>query len=107
MGGFVAGTVLVLSLFGLVASFTAAVVVDHRGPVHRSVGLIILTMGLHLAGWLPLRLPRVPALPPSGGPFPVGIGFGLVSSPCASPLLFSVLAASPRSPGRMTGKMQV
>ena len=94
VGGFVAGTVTVLSLFGLVASFAAAVVVDHRGPVHLGVGLIILTMGLHLGGWLPLRLPRVPELPPSGGPFLVGMGFGLVSSPCASPVLFSVLAAA-------------
>jgi cytochrome c-type biogenesis protein len=94
VGAFVAGTVTVLSLFGLVASFASAVVVDHRGPVHLGVGLVILTMGLHLGGWLPLRLPRLPELPPSGGPFLVGIGFGLVSSPCASPVLFSVLAAA-------------
>ncbi|MEB3353429.1 MAG: cytochrome c biogenesis protein CcdA [Cyanobacteriota bacterium] len=94
VGGFVAGTVLVLSLFGLVASFASAVVVDHRGPVHLGVGLVIFAMGLHLGGWLPLRLPRLPALPPAGGPFLVGIGFGLVSSPCASPVLFSVLAAA-------------
>lgn len=94
VAGFVAGTVLVLSLFGLVASFASAVVVDHRGPVHLGVGLVILLMGLHLGGWLPLRLPRLPALPPSGGPFLVGIGFALVSSPCASPVLFSVLAAA-------------
>lgn len=94
VAGFVAGTVLVLCLFGLVASFASAVVVDHRGPVHLGVGLVILLMGLHLGGWLPLRLPRLPALPPSGGPFLVGIGFALVSSPCASPVLFSVLAAA-------------
>lgn len=92
--GFVAGTVTVLSLYGLVASFASAVVVDHRGPVHLAVGLVILTMGLHLGGWLPLRLPRLPELPPTGGPFLVGIGFALVSSPCASPVLFSVLAAA-------------
>ncbi len=94
VGSFVAGTVTVLSLYGLVASFASAVVVDHRGPVHLAVGLVILAMGLHLRGWLPLRLPRMPELPPSGGPFLVGIGFALVSSPCASPVLFSVLAAA-------------
>ncbi|MCT0230159.1 cytochrome c biogenesis protein CcdA [Synechococcus sp. CS-1324] len=94
VAGFVAGTVVVLSLFGLVASFAAAVVVDHRGPVHLGVGLLILVMGLNLAGWLPLRLPRLPELPPAGGPFLVGMGFALVSSPCASPVLFSVLAAA-------------
>ncbi|MDM7937188.1 MAG: cytochrome c biogenesis protein CcdA [Cyanobium sp. CZS 48M] len=94
VGGFVAGTVVVLSLFGLLASFAAAVVVDQRGAVHLGVGLIILLMGLNLGGWLPLRLPRLPELPPAGGPFLVGMGFALVSSPCASPVLFSVLAAA-------------
>lgn len=76
-----AGTVLVLSLFGLIASFASAIVVDHRGPVHLVVGLIILVMGLNLGGWLPLTLPRLPELPASGGPFLVGMGFALVSSP--------------------------
>lgn len=94
VGGFVAGTVVVLSLFGLIASFASAIVVDHRGPVHLGVGLIILLMGLNLGGWLPLTLPRLPELPPAGGPFLVGMGFALVSSPCASPVLFSVLAAA-------------
>ncbi|MCX5955926.1 MAG: cytochrome C biogenesis protein CcdA [Cyanobacteria bacterium] len=94
VGGFVAGTVVVLSLFGLIASFASAIVVDHRGPVHLAVGLLILVMGLNLGGWLPLTLPRLPELPPAGGPFLVGMGFALVSSPCASPVLFSVLAAA-------------
>lgn len=94
VGGFVAGTVLVLSLFGLIAAFASAIVVDHRGPVHLVVGLIILVMGLNLGGWLPLTLPRLPELPAAGGPFLVGMGFALVSSPCASPVLFSVLAAA-------------
>ncbi|MEA5442148.1 cytochrome c biogenesis protein CcdA [Cyanobium gracile] len=94
VGGFVAGTVVVLSLFGLIASFASAIVVDHRGPVHLGVGLIILLMGLNLGGWLPLTLPRLPELPPAGGPVLVGMGFALVSSPCASPVLFSVLAAA-------------
>ena len=94
VGGFVAGTVVVLSLFGLIASFASAIVVDHRGPVHLVVGLLILVMGLNVGGWLPLTLPRLPELPPAGGPFLVGVGFALVSSPCASPVLFSVLAAA-------------
>lgn len=94
VGSFVAGTVVVLSLFGLVASFASAVLVVHRGPVHLGVGLLILLMGLSLGGWLPLRLPRLPQLPASGGPFLVGMGFALLSSPCSSPVLFSVLAAA-------------
>ena len=97
VGGFVAGTVVVLSLFGLIASFASAIVVDHRGAVHLGVGLLILVMGLNLGGWLPVSVPRLPELPPAGGPFLVGMGFALVSSPCASPVLFSVLAAAASS----------
>lgn len=101
VGGFVAGTVVVLSLFGLIASFASGIVVDHRGAVHLGVGLLILVMGLNLGGWLAFTLPRWPELPPVGGPFLVGMGFALVSSPCASPVLFSVLAAAAGTGSRL------
>jgi cytochrome c-type biogenesis protein len=94
VAAFMAGAVLVFCLLGLLSSFAAAIAVDHRGPVHLAVGLFILLMGLRLGGWLPLPLPALPPLPPVGGPFLVGVGFALVSSPCASPVLFAVLAAA-------------
>lgn len=94
VGEFVAGTVVVLSLLGLIASFASAILVDHRGAVQLGVGLFILVMGLNVGGWLPLPLPRWPEWPLASGPFVVGMGFALVSSPCASPVLFSVLAAA-------------
>ncbi|MEB3321658.1 MAG: cytochrome c biogenesis protein CcdA [Synechococcaceae cyanobacterium] len=94
VAAFMAGVVLVFCLFGLLTSFAAAIAVDHRGPVHLLVGGFILLMGLRVGDWMPVPLPALPALPPVGGPFLVGIGFALVSSPCASPVLFAVLAAA-------------
>jgi cytochrome c-type biogenesis protein len=55
-----------LSLLGLVSSFAGAVLIDFRCYINLGVGLLMALMGL-------------------------GLGFALVSSPCASPVLFTVL----------------
>lgn len=96
---FVLGVVTVLSLFGLVSSFAGAVIVDYRGYVNIAVAMIMLFMGLNLAGIL--RLPNLPkikclSLPslPLLSPYSVGLSFALVGSPCASPVLISVLSAA-------------
>jgi cytochrome c-type biogenesis protein len=93
-GLFVLGTVSVLSLFGLVSSFATAVIVDFKGYIYLVVGIIILLMGLSFAGLFHLPLPQTPMTLPIANPFGVGITFALVSSPCASPVLFAVLAAA-------------
>ncbi|PSB01970.1 cytochrome c biogenesis protein CcdA [Merismopedia glauca] len=93
-GLFVLGAVTVLSLFGLVSSFASAAIVDYKGPIYLVVGAIILLMGLSFAGWIHLPLPQTPLTLPITGPFGVGLTFALVSSPCASPVLFAVLAAA-------------
>ncbi len=91
---FVLGAVTALSLFGLFSSLSTALFVDYRGPVNIIIGLIILIMGLSMAGLFYLRLPQLNlTLPSSVGPYGVGLTFALVTSPCASPILFSVLAA--------------
>jgi cytochrome c-type biogenesis protein len=91
---FVLGAVTVLSLFGLVSSFATAVLVDYKGFVHIVIGAIILLMGASFAGWIHLPLPKTPLPLPLNNPYTVGAGFALVSSPCASPVLFAVLAAA-------------
>ncbi|QUS60122.1 cytochrome c biogenesis protein CcdA [Synechocystis sp. PCC 7339] len=91
---FVLGTVIVLSLFGLVSAFATAVIVDFKGYVHLAIGAIILVMGLSFAGLIHLPLPRTQISLPVAGPLGVGMTFALVSSPCASPVLFAVLAAA-------------
>lgn len=94
---FVLGAVTILSLFGLVSSFAGAVLIDFRGFFNIGVGLLMALMGLALAGWIRLPLPQWQLDTPITGPFGVGLGFALVSSPCASPVLFAVLAAAAAS----------
>ena len=69
--------------------------VSYRGYINIVVGLIMSVMGLWLMGIINLPLPQtnVP-LPKAAGAYGVGLTFALVSSPCASPVLFAVLAAA-------------
>jgi cytochrome c-type biogenesis protein len=93
-GLFVLGAVTILSLFGLVSSFAGFVMVEFRGYINVAVGLIMAVMGLWLMGVIQLPLPQMNLNLPQAGPYGVGLTFALVSSPCASPVLFAVLAAS-------------
>jgi cytochrome c-type biogenesis protein len=94
-GMFVLGAVTILSLLGLVSSFAGAVMVSYRGYINIAVGLVMSVMGLWLMGIINIPLPQanIP-LPKAMGPYGVGLTFALVSSPCASPVLFAVLAAA-------------
>jgi cytochrome c-type biogenesis protein len=92
-GLFVLGAVTALSTFGLFSALSTALFVDYRGPVNIAIGLVILVMGLSMAGLFYLPLPNL-NLPVAGiGPYGVGLTFALVTSPCASPVLFAILAA--------------
>jgi cytochrome c-type biogenesis protein len=93
-GLFVFGNIVILSLFGLVSSFAGAVMVEYRGHIHLVVGTIILVMGLGLLGLIKIPLPQTDFNITSFGPFGIGLTFALVSSPCSSPVLLSVLAAA-------------
>jgi cytochrome c-type biogenesis protein len=93
-GQFVLGSVTVLSLFGLVSSFAGAVMVEFRGHFNIGVGLLMVLMGLGLSGLIRIPLPHWQVRSPVTGPYGVGLTFALVSSPCASPVLFAVLAAA-------------
>ncbi len=104
-GLFVLGAVVILSLFGLVSSFAGAVMVDYRGYINIIVGFIMVIMGLSLLGVIKLPLPEVNVSLPQAGPFGVGLTFALVSSPCASPVLFAVLAAAAASGSQVLGTL--
>ncbi len=93
-GLFVLGNVIILSLFGLASSFAGAVMVEYRGHINVVVGAIILVMGLGLLGLIKIPLPNINVDGSNFGPFGVGLTFALVSSPCASPVLFAVLAVA-------------
>jgi cytochrome c-type biogenesis protein len=93
--GFVLGVVTILSMFGLFSSVAGAVMVEWRGYINLAVGVLIILMGLSIGGLFQLPLPQVQiSLPPFAGTYGVGLTFALVSSPCASPVLFAVLAAA-------------
>jgi cytochrome c-type biogenesis protein len=93
-GLFVLGNVVILALFGLVSSFAGAVMVEYRGHINVAVGAIILVLGFGLLGLIKIPLPQINVDGSNFGPFGVGLTFALVSSPCASPVLFAVLAAA-------------
>lgn len=104
-GLFVLGAVVILSLFGLVSSFAGAVMVEYRGYINIVVGLILFVMGLWLLGVIKINLPEMELNLPNAGPFGVGLTFALVSSPCASPVLFAVLAAAAATGSQVTATL--
>jgi cytochrome c-type biogenesis protein len=104
-GLFVLGAVTILSLFGLISSFAGAVMVEYRGYINLVVGLIMGTMGLWLMGIVNIPLPQMNVNLPPAGPYGVGLTFALVSSPCASPVLFAVLAAAAATGSQVLGTL--
>ena len=104
-GAFVLGAVTVLSLFGLFSSFAGLVIVEYKGYINLLVGAIIILMGLSLLEVIRLPLPQVDLNLPMAGPYGVGFTFALVSSPCASPVLFAVLAAAAATGSQILGTL--
>ena len=104
-GSFVLGTVTILSLFGLVSSFAGTVMVEYRGQINIVVGLTMAVMGLWLMGVIKLPLPQIEVNLPQAGPYGVGLAFALVSSPCASPVLFAVLTAAAATGSQILGTL--
>ncbi len=92
--GFVLGVITVLSMFGLFSSVAGAVMVDWRGYINVIIGTLIILMGLSFGGLFHLPLPQTQISIPFAGTYGVGLTFALISSPCASPVLFAVLAAA-------------
>jgi cytochrome c-type biogenesis protein len=97
-GLFVLGAVTILSLLGLVSAFASGLMVDYRGHINIAVGVVMTMMGLWFMGIITMPLPQTSiVLPKSFGSYGVGLTFALVSSPCASPVLFAVLTAAATS----------
>jgi cytochrome c-type biogenesis protein len=104
-GLFVLGAVTILSLFGLVSSFAGAVMVEYRGYINVVVGVIMAVMSLWLMGVVKVPLPQFNVNLPQAGPYGVGLTFALVSSPCASPVLFAMLAAAAATGSQILGTL--
>jgi cytochrome c-type biogenesis protein len=94
-GAFAGGVAVVNIVLGLVASLFFAVIVEYRSLVNIGVGAMTVLMGLWMAGFIRLPVPQFArAMPTGAGPFVAGIVFALVASPCASPVLVTVLGAA-------------
>lgn len=91
---FCLGAAFIFALMGIFASFASFIMVDYRGYVNIVIGVFILLMSLMLLEVIKLPLPQVVKNIPDGSPFVVGMAFSLISSPCASPILFAILALS-------------
>ncbi|MBI3590970.1 MAG: sulfite exporter TauE/SafE family protein [Candidatus Melainabacteria bacterium] len=99
------GAAIIFSLMGLFASFASFVMIEFRGYVNCIIGIFILFMALSVLEVIKLPLPQFITNIPNGGPFIVGVAFALVSSPCASPILFAILALSSASGSLINGSM--
>lgn len=102
-GLFVSGFTLVFVLLGLTASALGQAVVHNHLVLTRVLGVVVIVMGLYLAGTLVLRLPalygeaRLHVAPSRLGPLaaPVaGAAFGFGWTPCIGPVLASVLSVA-------------
>ena len=94
---FCLGSAVIFSLMGVFASFASFIMIEYRGYVHIVIGVFILLMSLFVLEVIKIPLPQFVKNIPSSGPFVVGLAFAMVSSPCASPILFAVLAMSSSS----------
>ena len=89
---FVLGVVVVLTLLGAFGSFAFAVFSEYRALINIAVGIIIVFMSLSLFEVIKLPMPQFVKTMPEVSPFIVGVIFALVSSPCSSPVLISVIS---------------
>ena len=94
---FCLGSSFSFSLLGVFASLANLVMIEFRGYIHCVIGIFIILMSLFMIEVIKLPLPQFVKKIPNSGPFVVGLAFALVSSPCASPILFAVLALSSSS----------
>ena len=102
---FVLGAVLIFSLLGLFASFASFIMIEYRGYVHVIIGIFVLYMALSELEIVKLPLPQFVTQIPHGGPFIVGMAFALASSPCASPILFAILAMASTARSFISGTL--
>jgi cytochrome c-type biogenesis protein len=92
---FVAGAAVVLSLLGIFGDLAGFLLVEHRGIMLLVTGLALIYFGLMVLEAVPdLFGGRGLVTRRRLGPFAAGAAFSMVTTPCSSPILAAVLAAS-------------
>jgi cytochrome c-type biogenesis protein len=93
---FVAGLALCFTALGAAAALTGTLIGDVNWLWKVLLAVVLITMGLHLAGLVQLPLPQVDGQRFRGaglaGAFGLGALTGTLSSPCATPILVVVLS---------------
>ena len=92
---FVLGAAIALSVLGLFGDLAGVLLIEQRGPVLISLGLLLLYLGLAAVELAPMPFAgRSLGGNRRLGAVGAGAVFSLVTTPCASPLVGAVLAAS-------------
>ncbi|NDJ21610.1 cytochrome c biogenesis protein CcdA [Nostoc sp. B(2019)] len=95
---FALGLATTLAGLGIIAAFVGKVYGQVGIGLPIIVSIIAILMGLNLLEALPLQFPSLgetnwisPDLPPGVRSYAIGLTFGLVASPCSTPVLASLL----------------
>ncbi len=92
---FVLGLATTFTALGAAAALLGQLLGNIGGPWFVALGLLAAVMGLQLMGWLPWRMPSglnwQPKVAGPLGALLLGGVFGVVSSPCATPVLVALL----------------
>jgi cytochrome c biogenesis protein CcdA len=92
---FVLGLAITFTTLGVVAALAGAIYGDVSNIWRWAVALVCLVMGLHLVGVLKFTIPVLVKVQPKTrgivGAFIMGLLFGVVSAPCAAPILVVLL----------------
>lgn len=92
---FVLGAAAALAVLGLASDTAGFLLIEQRGPVLLVCGFMMLYLGLVAVDVAPVPFAgRSLGAGRRLGPIAAGAAFALVTTPCASPLLGAVLAAS-------------
>jgi cytochrome c-type biogenesis protein len=94
---FILGFSTIFIALGLASSYLGQFLLKYRKLIAQIAGVIVIIMGLHQAGWLPIswlyQEKKVQIKPQIGtfGAFLTGLAFSLGWTPCISPILGSIL----------------
>jgi cytochrome c-type biogenesis protein len=93
---FVLGLAITFTAMGVVAALAGKMYGDVSSAWNWIVALVCVVMGLHLAGFVTVPIPSLggrfqPKTRGFVGAFLLGLLFGLVSAPCAAPILIVLL----------------
>lgn len=95
-GAFVLGLATTFALLGIIAASLGTIFGQIGKGWYYFISVISIVMGFNLLGVINFRFPALKVVPPkvSGflGAYMVGLLFGIVASPCATPILVAILA---------------